>query len=157
MSPAGMLVTERVREKFVDPERTTVTNTLRRLATVTLFSIACAHQERQVIRLQPGEAVNLQNFDMKKQSLVIELREGEVIPLDVVVEGDYFATAPGASVPVTVKKTCFMRVDDRGLRISEDGVSFDEKPRVPGSFQFGVGMTKEGGKRGTLRVTTPSR
>jgi hypothetical protein len=127
-----------------------------RLLTVALLAIACAHNERQVVRLHPGEAVYLQNFDMKKQSLIIELREGEVIPLDVTVEGDYFATAPGASVPVTVKKTCFMRVDDRGLRISEDGVSFDEKPRVPGSFQFGVGMTKEG-KKGTLRLTTPSR
>ena len=31
------------------------------LAAVVLT--ACAHRERQVVRLQPGEAVNLQNFD----------------------------------------------------------------------------------------------
>ncbi len=130
--------------------------TPRKLVMLALAATACAHQERQVVRLQPGDAVNLQNFDMKKQSLIIELREGEVIPLDVVVEGDYFATAPGASVPVTVKKTCFMRVDDRGLRVSDDGQNFDDKPRVPGSFQFGVGVTKEG-KKGTLRLTTPAR
>jgi hypothetical protein len=110
-----------------------------------------------VVRLQPGEAVNLQKFDMHKQSLIIELREGEVIPLDVVVDGGYLSTASGASVPVTVNKTCFMRVDDRGVRISDDGHNFDEKPRIPGSFQLGVGMTKEGGKRGTLRLTMPSR
>ncbi len=132
-------------------------NQFRMLSMLGLLAISCAHRERQVVRLQPGEAVNLQNFDMKKQSLVIELREGEVIPLDVIVAGDYFGTSPGASLPVTVKKTCFMRVDDRGLRVSDDGVNFDEKPRAPGSFQFGVGMTKEGGKRGTLRVTTPAR
>ncbi len=129
------------------------------LIVVVLTSTAgtsCAHHERQVVRLQPGETVNLQNFDMKKQSLIIELREGEVIPLDVIIEGDYFATAPGTSVPVTVKKTCFMRVDDRGLRVSGDGQNFDDKPRVPGSFQFGVGVTKEG-KKGTLRLTTPAR
>ena len=113
----------------------------------------CAHGEREVVRLQPGEAVTLQNFDLNKQSLIIELREGEVVPLDVIVEGDYFATTPGASVPVTVKRSCFIRVDDRGIRFSADDQSFDEKPRVPGSFQFGVGMTREG-KRGTLRVST---
>lgn len=117
---------------------------------------SCAHHERKIVRLQPGEAVNLQDFDMKRQSLLIELREGEVIPLEVSIEGDTFASPPGASVPVTVKRTCFLRVDDRGLRISDDGIHFDEKPRVPGSFQLGVGMTREG-KKGTLRVTTPSR
>ena len=95
-----------------------------------LLVTACAHNERQVIRLQPGEAVNLQNFDMKAQSLIIELREGEVVPLDILVEGDYFATAPGASVPVTVKKTCFMRVDDRGLRVSDDGVNWTPSMEV---------------------------
>jgi hypothetical protein len=62
----------------------------------------------------------------------------------------------GTSVPVTVKRTCLLRVVDRGLRISPDAEHFDERPRVPGSFQFGVGMTPEG-KRGTLRVKTPER
>ena len=126
------------------------------LGLLVVMATACVHQERQVVRLQPGEAVNLDRFDMHKQSLIIELREGEVVPLDVLVEGDYFATAPGASVPVTVKRTCFMRVDDRGLRLSPDGQDFDAKPRVPGSFQFGVGMTTEG-KRATLRLTTPAK
>ena len=126
------------------------------LGLVAIVATACVHQERQVVRLQPGEAVNLERLDLRKQSLVIELREGEVVPLDVLVEGDYFATAPGASVPVTVKRTCFMRVDDRGLRMSPDGRDFDEKPRVPGSFQLGVGVTP-GGKRATLRLTTPTK
>jgi len=123
------------------------------LGAVLGFMLAgCAH-EREVVRLPPGEAVTLKDFDLHKQSLVIELREGEVVPLDVIVEGDFFATAPGTSVSVTVKRTCFIRVDDRGIRFSTDDQNFDEKPRVPGSFQFGVGVTREG-KRGTLRVST---
>jgi hypothetical protein len=116
----------------------------------------CAHGEREVVRLGPGAAASLKDFDLHKQSLIIELREGEVVPLDVILEGDYFGTAPGASVPVTVKRTCFVRVDDRGIRFSGDGQDFDEKPRVPGSFQFGVGVTPDG-KRGTLRVSTGTR
>jgi hypothetical protein len=126
------------------------------LGAVLGFALAgCAH-EREVVRLGPGAAANLRDFDLHKQSLVIELREGEVVPLDVIVEGDYFATAPGASVPVTVKRTCFIRVDDRGIRISADGQDFDETPRVPGSFQLGIWMTREG-KRGTLRLTTATK
>jgi hypothetical protein len=117
------------------------------------FALAgCAH-EREVVRLGPGAASNLKDFDLHKQSLIIELREGDVVPLDIILEGDYFAAAPGASVPVTVKRTCFIRVDDRGIRISADGRDFDGSPRVPGSFQFGIGMTPEG-RRGTLRVST---
>jgi hypothetical protein len=115
----------------------------------------CAH-EREVVRIGPGAAARLKDFDLHKQSLIIELREGEVVPLDVILEGDYFGTAPGASVPVTVKQTCFIRVDDRGIRISADGQDFDEKPRMPGSFQLGIGMTPEG-KRGTLRLTTATK
>jgi hypothetical protein len=115
----------------------------------------CAN-EREVVRLGPGAAATLKDFDLHKQSLIIELRKGEVVPLDVIVEGDLFATGPGATVPVTVKRTCFVRVDDRGIRFSDDGQDFDEKPRVPGSFQFGVGVTREG-KRGTLRVSTGTK
>jgi hypothetical protein len=115
----------------------------------------CAH-EREVVRLQPGAAATLKDYDLHKQSLIIELREGEVVPLDIIVEGDLFATGPGTSVPVTVKRTCFVRVDDRGIRISANGQDFDETPRVPGSFQLGIWMSPEG-KRGTLRLTTATK
>lgn len=126
------------------------------LAAMTLFFSACAHHERRVVRLQSGTSVDLTHLDLHRQSLIIELHEGEVVPLDVTVEGDYFATAPGTSVPVTVKRTCFLRVDDRGVRISSDGQNFDDKARIPGSFRFGIGMTPEG-KRGTLHVVMPAR
>jgi hypothetical protein len=117
---------------------------------------ACAHGDRQVVRLQPGVEVDLSQFDLHRQSLVMELHKGQVVPLDIIVDGDLAATPPGASVPVTVKRDCFLRVDDRGLRVSYDGQDFDSKNRVQGSFQFGVGMTREG-TRATLRVTTPAR
>jgi hypothetical protein len=117
---------------------------------------ACAHGERQVVRLQPGVAVDLSQLDLHRQSLVIELHEGQVVPLDIIVDGDLAAIPAGTSVPLTVKRHCFLRVDDRGLRVSHDGQDFDGKNGVQGSFQFGVGMTREG-TRATLRVTTPAR
>ncbi len=125
------------------------------VVTMTALLLAgCAHGDREVVRLQPGIEVNLSEFDLHRQSLIIELHEGQVVPLDITIDGDLAATPPGLSVPVTVKRHCYLRVDDRGLRVSYDGQDFDAKNRVPGSFQFGVGMTREG-TRATLRATTP--
>lgn len=121
-----------------------------------LLLVACAHGEREVVRLQPGVEVNLAEFDLHRQSLVIELQAGQVVPLDIIIDGDLAATPPGASVPVTVKRHCYLRVDDRGLRVSYDGHDYDAENRVPGAFQLGVGMTREG-TRATLRLTMPVR
>jgi hypothetical protein len=116
---------------------------------------ACAHRERTIVRLQPGEEVELAKLDLRRQSLVVKLEEGEVIPLDIQVEGDLVGVPAGASVPVTVKRACWLRIDDRGLRVSADGEDFDGAKRLPGSFQLGLGVTREG-KRATFRVRTPA-
>jgi hypothetical protein len=131
--------------------------TLLGLGAAALFCAACANGgDRPTIRLRPGDSVDLTKVDLRKQSLLMDLKEGEVIPLYVNIDGDVVTSAPGAAIPLTVKKNCFLRIDDRGLRISEDGQNFDAKPRVPGSFQFGVGVTKEG-KRATITLVTPRR
>jgi hypothetical protein len=122
-------------------------------------SAGCAQTNRPAILVRagthPDEAV-LRTFDPKKQSLVIELREGDIVPLDVTLDGDVAATPAGASIPITIKRHCFVRVDDRGLRIGFDGVTFPDKARAPGSLAVGLGMT-QAGTRATLRITTPER
>ncbi|HEX6240128.1 MAG TPA: hypothetical protein VFZ61_04520 [Polyangiales bacterium] len=115
---------------------------------------ACAHA-REVVYLEPGRAVDLKQLDLHKQSLVVPLTAGEVLPLDVVVEGDFVTSQPQASLELRVKQDCFVRVDDRGLRLSTDR-NFDAKTKRKGSFQLGLGVT-ERGKRVTLHVVTPSR
>jgi hypothetical protein len=115
----------------------------------------CAHA-RQRVYLQPGQLLDLKTIDLHKQSMIIPLKAGEVFPLDISVDGQFVSTQPGASVPLTVKSSCFLRVDDRGLRISVDGRDFDTKPKQPGTFQIGLGVMKEG-KRASLRVVTPRR
>jgi hypothetical protein len=116
----------------------------------------CAHQERTVLQFPPDQGQSLSSFDPHTQSIVAHLKEGDVVPLDVVVEGDLIAAAAGASIPITVKRECWLRVDDRGFRLSADGKDFDAKARVPGTFQLGLGITPTG-PRATLKLTTPQR
>jgi hypothetical protein len=132
-------------------------STPRRLGAVlvALTLTACAHRERTVVRLPPGGHVDLSTLDLRRQSLVVKLEAGEVVPLDVAVEGDLVGAPPGASIPLTVKRTCWIRIDDRGLRVSADGEDFDSGPRVPGTFQLGLDL-KAAGKRATLKVRTPT-
>jgi hypothetical protein len=119
------------------------------------LTAGCAH-ERTVVQIAPGQEQALKSFDPHRQTLLMKLEAGQVIPLDVVVESEVIGAAPGASVPLTVKKDCWVRVDDRGVRLSEDGEDFDRRPRVPGTFQFGLGITPQG-TRATLRLATPVR
>ena len=122
---------------------------------VPLLSLCgCAHT-RELVYLEPGKPVDLKQLDLRKQSLIVPLEAGEILPLDVVIDGDFVATKPETSVELRVKQACFVRVDDRGLRISPDR-NFDAKSKRKGSFQLGLGVTEQG-KRATLHVVTPSR
>jgi hypothetical protein len=130
----------------------------RRLAVVSaLLLVGCSHAMGEPVYVRAGQPIELTNFDITKQPLIIEFHEGDVLPLDIVVAGDVIASAEGASVPLTAKRTFFLRLDTKGLKLSLDGKDFDTKPIVPGSFQFGVGATKAAGTRASLRVTTPVR
>jgi hypothetical protein len=133
---------------------TTTTRIALLLLATGLF--ACAHAARQTVYLRPGQAVDLRKLDMRKQSLIIPLEAGEILPLDITIDGQFVASDPGASVPLKVKQRCWVRVDDRGLRISADGRDFDAKAKKPGSFQLGLGVTNQG-KRASLRIVTPTR
>jgi hypothetical protein len=116
----------------------------------------CAHQERTVLKFPPDQGQSLASFDPHKQSIIAHLQEGDVVPLDIVVEGDLIGAVAGTSVPLTVKRECWVRVDDRGFRLSADGKDFDAKARIPGAFQLGLGITPAG-PRATLKLTTPQR
>jgi hypothetical protein len=128
----------------------------RRLAALgALLLVGCTHAvEREPVHVRAGQRVELTGVDITKQPIIIEFHEGDVLPLDIVVAGDVIASADGVSVPLTAKRTFFVRVDSKGLKLSLDGKDFDTKPRVPGTFTFGLGVTKEG-TRASLRIATP--
>jgi hypothetical protein len=122
---------------------------------LVLSVTACAHQERTIVRIQAGEALNVDQLDLKNGSIIIAFRKGQVVPLEILVDGGFVSSAPGASIPLTVGQDCVARIDDRGIRFASDEQLLDEKPRSPGQFQFGVGVIKGGQPKATLHIATP--
>lgn len=90
------------------------------------------------------------------QPIVIELDEGDVIPLRFTLDGPFVKSAADApAIPLRVTRHFFLRLDKEGLKSSADGKHFDWKPVKPGQFQFGVGATKEG-VSATMSIRTPT-
>ncbi|MFO0588851.1 MAG: hypothetical protein U0441_14975 [Polyangiaceae bacterium] len=89
------------------------------------------------------------------QALIVEVQEGDTIPLSFSLRGPFMATPEDAPpIPLRAKRHFFLRIDKDGLRASADGKHFDERPVKPGSFQIGLGATKEG-VRATIAIETP--
>ena len=79
------------------------------------------------------------------QPLILELDEGDVIPLKLAIRGAFVETpADLATIPLRVKRHCFLRIDKHGLKTSLDGKNFDWTPATPGTFRLGFAATKEG-------------
>ncbi len=89
------------------------------------------------------------------QALIVEVQEGDTIPLSFKLDGPFLTTPDDAPpIPLRARRHFFLRIDRDGLRASADGNHFDAKPRKPGSFQIGLGASKEG-VRGTIHIETP--
>lgn len=116
----------------------------------------CAGAAPEPLRVRAADLGTLDEALVKTgRPLVIEIQQGEVIPLDIDVGGDLVAAPEGTSIPLTAKRTFFLRIDKDGLTTSLDGNTFGTKPRVPGSFRFGVSATRARGLRSEIVVRTP--
>jgi len=88
--------------------------------------------------------------DLAKQTspstfpLVIELQEGDRVPLYGAITGDLVSTEPSDKPPVVVAKKHFFLVITHGrILVSLDGKTI---AHTTGSFQFGIGVDKQGPK-----------
>jgi len=124
------------------------------LTVVALGVSACASAPPpRVVRLsEVGTVTGL----MPHQPLIVELDEGDVLPVKLTLEGAFIETVPGdVRVLIRIKRHCYLRADEHGLKASVDGKNFDWKPERPGSFRVGFGSTKEGGPLGEIEIHTP--
>jgi hypothetical protein len=91
------------------------------------------------------------------QQLVLEFDAGDIIPLDVSIDGDLAGTPPDAApIPIRVKRRFWLKLDGtKQLLTSLDGVHFGRHSR-PGSFGFHILATPESGTRAQIRIITPT-
>jgi hypothetical protein len=90
------------------------------------------------------------------QPLIVDFKAGQRIPVRIQVDGEIIETTPSPSIIwLTAKRDFSVRVRGSEIKTSLDGVHFDEKPAVPGSFQFGLHATRQDGVQVVVNVTTP--
>ncbi len=119
------------------------------------LAVACAPaREPRYARLR-DLGVEMKAWDPSRP-LVIEVDEGDTIPLHFSLEGPLFATLPDAP-PLTLraKRHFYLRVSRDGLQSSFDKNDFGARPVRPGSFQIGIGATKDG-PLATVAIRTPT-
>lgn len=125
---------------------------------VAALAGGCAHaSDLEPVRIRPGQPNQYSDAELRNRPIIVEFREGDVIPFDFTLDGELIS-APQTSIPMTVKRPFFLLIDPKkGLKTSFDGLDFDSKPRTPGSFRLGVSVTKERGTHAELHIKTPTR
>ena len=130
-----------------------------RLAAIAALSLAsmsvgCAHAP-EPLRLRYADLTTDPKTATLHLPLILEVRQGDRLPVDLRFEGELFRMEPSAPpIEIVATRACFVRIDENGIRTSLDGVSFDAKPKVPGHFQLGINMTPAGAKL-LVSVTAP--
>lgn len=89
------------------------------------------------------------------QPLIVEFEEGDTLPLVFQLDGPFMHSDKQAP-PLTLRaaRHFFLRIDEDGFHSSVDGKDFGKKPSMPGKFQIGFHVTKEG-PRANISITTP--
>lgn len=88
--------------------------------------------------------------------MILELREGDRIPLDLKVDGDFFMLDSQSTPPTLVvrRKVYVVMTEDEPPRLSADGKTLGN---IRGTLSVGLGVTKQGGPRASVHVRTEAR
>jgi hypothetical protein len=123
---------------------------------LTFLVAGCAHVPTQEpIRVRIDQIATIDSAAVRAgRPLIIEVHEGETVPLDVSVDGVVAAPA-GSSIPLVAKRTFWLRIDKEGPSFSLDGVNFGQKSKWQGELRTGLSVTREQGLRAQLGITTP--
>jgi hypothetical protein len=126
------------------------------LAPLALALLAgCAHAPDPV-RVRLDQLGTLGPVDFREHPLVLEVREGDVIPIDLAFQSELAElTPPAPGLAFRARRRFFLRISGDGLAVSLDGVHFNQRPVTPGTFALGLGVHKEGA-RFDVRVHMPT-
>ncbi len=92
------------------------------------------------------------------RALVVEFQAGDRLPVDLQFDGeDFVLERKDAELTLVARQHCFVRFGEGGIRVSLDGKTFDQKPRVPGSFMIGLHATRTEAPSLQVHVKGPRR
>jgi hypothetical protein len=118
------------------------------------LAIGCGASTAQI---EPVRLTELGPDAELRPPLVIELQEGDRIPLHLALEGDYLELeGPETPPTIVVKRRVFIHMDGRNPpTLSTDGVTPDT---IGGSLRVGLGVSEErGGPFAEVAVTAEER
>ena len=90
--------------------------------------------------------------------LVVEFDKGDRLPVELTFTGAEFELVPAKpKIELIVKRHCFVRFDEDGIHVSQDGKNFDEKPTAPGSFRVGLKAQRGDPTKLEVVIVAPKR
>jgi len=83
--------------------------------------------------------------------LIVEFRQGDIIPLTVKTEGDLLETTNVSPSDVTVKTNFWVKLKQNDVTMSLDGATFEPfKDLITGSFTVGASSGQNGGPANSI-------
>ncbi len=87
--------------------------------------------------------------------IVLEFQAGDRLPVHIAIADQLFELTPDApQLHLVAKRHGFVRIDPGRVSASLTGDDFDLKPLAPGTFRFGLAVTRQGTWL-ELAMTTP--
>jgi hypothetical protein len=89
---------------------------------------------------------------------VVEFQAGDQVPVDFDFSGEDFELSPAhPTMMLIAKQHCFVRFSADGVRSSLDPRNFEQKPKTPGSFRFGLKVLRGEPAKLDVGIATPRR
>jgi hypothetical protein len=89
---------------------------------------------------------------------VVEFQAGDQLPVDFAFASEDFELSPAhPALTLVAKQHCFVRFAADGVRSSLDARNFDQKPKRPGSFHFGLKVLRGEPAKLDVGIATPQR
>jgi|GEM_PF-2196584 len=131
---------------------------LGRVVVIVLATAGCAGTPPPTpIRYADFGSVHVKAEDLRLP-FVVEFQAGEQLPVNFEFSSEEFELSPAhPSMTLVAKQRCFVRFSDEGVRASLDPRNFDQKPKVPGSFRFGLKVVRGEPTKLDVGIATPRR
>ncbi|MFT3770275.1 MAG: hypothetical protein QM820_33010 [Minicystis sp.] len=124
---------------------------------LALVSLPACASAPEPLRVRAAELGKGKALDVANRPLIIELAEGDTLPIDFSFTSELVELTPATpALAFRARRRFFVRIDRDGVKTSLDGVHFGERPREPGSFRFGISATAEKGTRVEVNIKTPT-